>query len=571
MLNVMLESALRSLILALTVGLGLWISRVRNPRLQTTSWTLVLACALFMPLLMQWRTIEIRTPQHMVATTPVVLRTVRAGAPGTPLPPVPLVQRIDWRSVTWRVYVSVAAVLLARLLAGLWLTFQLWRSARPVPELQAGCRVRESAGVSAPVTFGSTILLPGAWRDWVDAKLRAVIAHERAHVTWGDFYAQLAAKLHVSIFWFSPMAWWLERRLIQVAETASDDAALEMIDRSTYAEMLLSLARKTQLSAGVAMARPATVKQRVERILSGVARPSHANWKRFVLASACVSLTAAIVAGLSVHAQQQPAPPDHASPDAAPAPKSPEPPEAQDRPLSSDRGAYAIVSGDSISIAGSEKDAKRARSFRGTVSGDYLWFSRGGKDYIITDPATVQRARELMPSEKELYRGEAELREIQSRLQAEQVLPEAEEAEARAKVLLGDAELKHVLENVRELSAAQPELAELQKELETAKIKELSQDTLSALTAKTAELQSKLSGDALQQFQARLQNLEAQMAEIRQKLGSQHVLLEQRLADLTREQAEKAEEQAKRSAETSRRLRELFEDSMQKGLAQPAR
>ena len=307
-LNVLIESALRSLVLALVVGLGLWITRTRGARLQTAAWTLVLSGALLMPWLMRWRTIEVHPPRRVATAMPVVMRTVsvRSVAPS----PAPPTKQMDWGVIAMGVYSTIAAVLFARLLTGLGLTMMLWRRARRLHEPWAPLDVRESAAIGAPATFGSTILLPATWREWDASKLRAVIAHERAHVAWGDFYAQLAAKVHVALFWFSPMAWWLERRLIHLAEAASDDAALETIgDRSSYTEILLGLARKPgEPSAAVAMARPATVRRRVERILSTAAIPAYPNGTRFVLAGAAVMAVMAIIAGSSVRAQQEPVP-----------------------------------------------------------------------------------------------------------------------------------------------------------------------------------------------------------------------------------------------------------------------
>ena len=52
MLDLLLESALRSLALGVAVGLGLALLRVRNPRTQMTAWTVVLFASLAMPALM---------------------------------------------------------------------------------------------------------------------------------------------------------------------------------------------------------------------------------------------------------------------------------------------------------------------------------------------------------------------------------------------------------------------------------------------------------------------------------------------------------------------------------------
>ena len=59
MLDLLLESALRSLALGVAVWLGLALLRVRNPRTQMTAWTVVLVASLAMPALMHRLTVTI--------------------------------------------------------------------------------------------------------------------------------------------------------------------------------------------------------------------------------------------------------------------------------------------------------------------------------------------------------------------------------------------------------------------------------------------------------------------------------------------------------------------------------
>lgn len=81
--------------------------------------------------------------------------------------------------------------------------------------------VYESSLVAVPITIGvfnPTILLPSIWHDWDTCKLGAVLTHEMSHVVRRDSLAQFAALLHRAIFWFSPLAWWLNRHLSELAE-----------------------------------------------------------------------------------------------------------------------------------------------------------------------------------------------------------------------------------------------------------------------------------------------------------------------------------------------------------------
>jgi hypothetical protein len=58
-LSILAESALRSLLLGGVVWIGLNLLRVRNPHVQMTTWIVVLAASLAMPLLMHWTTVTI--------------------------------------------------------------------------------------------------------------------------------------------------------------------------------------------------------------------------------------------------------------------------------------------------------------------------------------------------------------------------------------------------------------------------------------------------------------------------------------------------------------------------------
>jgi hypothetical protein len=138
--------------------------------------------------------------------------------------------------------------------------------------------IRESDRIAAPVTLGiwrPAILLPADWREWNAAKLDAVLAHERSHVKRYDPAVQLLSALHRALLWHSPLSWFLHKRIVRVAEEASDDAALAVTsDRPFYAEVLLEFMQRRRRRAswvGVPMARYGRPDQRIHRILDGTA------------------------------------------------------------------------------------------------------------------------------------------------------------------------------------------------------------------------------------------------------------------------------------------------------------
>jgi len=296
MLALLVGAALRSLVLAAAVWLVLRMPALRNTRLHLTAWTILLAVALLMPVAVEVAPALLPPAPAPIAITSLLRQgsaaghrdravltredrpsrsavpTRDAGAVPIPVPPVRAARWPTWRALVSLAYAVVCCVLLLRLATGSVLAARIARAATPLHgSWTRGHDVRRSETIRAPATFGSVILLPHDCLEWPPTKRLAVIAHEAAHVERHDFHLQLAANLHRAVFWFSPLSWWLRRRLASLAEAVCDDAAIrELQDRSAYAAILLEMAGQApDLPAYVAMARRATVPARVRRILAG--------------------------------------------------------------------------------------------------------------------------------------------------------------------------------------------------------------------------------------------------------------------------------------------------------------
>ena len=168
-------------------------------------------------------------------------------------------------------YYLVAGFFLLRLSLGLALSLRLLARAVPVCPAWAGdTSIRISRDIAAPVTVAHVILLPWDAVNWPAGMRTAVLAHERAHLARWDFAMLVASQVNRAVFWFSPLSWWLHRRLATLAELASDDQAMATTgDRLGYATILLEMGRRSGASLrGVAMARPSTLRYRIERILA---------------------------------------------------------------------------------------------------------------------------------------------------------------------------------------------------------------------------------------------------------------------------------------------------------------
>src|SRR5438445_6145812 len=144
-----------------------------------------------------------------------------------------------------------------------------------------------------------------------DAHLEAILAHELWHVRRRD---NLAAALHMvveAIFWFHPLVWWLEARMMEERERACDEEVLELgSNRQVYAESILKicefcLGSPLPCVSGVT---GADLKRRIVRIMSErVARKLNFSRKLLLGAAAILAVAAPIMAGV-LHATPNRAP-----------------------------------------------------------------------------------------------------------------------------------------------------------------------------------------------------------------------------------------------------------------------
>ncbi len=319
--RILIESAFRAVLLALATGAVLSLMRVKSASGRHAAWTLTLVAMLALPLWTLWgpkaslpvlpSRANISTVAAPVARAFVTARTPES-LPVTPINTAPPANNtshpsgVPWSAVAPGIYALGALILLGRLLVGTLRAQRLIRTA----QIRQGHWTSRSC--SAPVTVGwihPVVILPDDWETWSSTQLDAVLLHEQEHARRRDPLIQWLALLNRAVFWFHPMAWWLERRLAALAEDACDAAVLSRGHiPAEYCEYLLSMARAVTGAGArvdiVGAAMPgAFLSQRIGRILKAVPE-SPVTRRRLVWALVvCAGLSAAVTAATLVPAK----------------------------------------------------------------------------------------------------------------------------------------------------------------------------------------------------------------------------------------------------------------------------
>lgn len=242
---------------------------------------------------------------------------------------------VDWPAVLAALVLAGGAWGVVRMLLGLWGLALLVRRSRTIEDaslhalaaelagrlgLRRAVSIRESQELSSAATVGwpqAVLLLPSTWRSWTRKELRAVLAHELAHIRRGDFLRWLGAQLGLVLHYYHPLLHWLAARVRLEQELAADQLAVEVLqDRAGYLDALARLmldrpVRAVPLAARTFLPNGHSFMRRVE-MLRQVRSGRSSRWRR--LAAAALVLGVALLAsGLqpsepAVLAQQETAP-----------------------------------------------------------------------------------------------------------------------------------------------------------------------------------------------------------------------------------------------------------------------
>ena len=277
--------------------------RLRQPRVRHALWWFVLVAPLVlgpgrMALERMEAVVRVAPPVAVQAVTrvhvPVVVPVERVvPQAAAPVPEVAWWSGVRAMDVLGLAWVMGCLMLVARLVVGHARARRLVSESRAVDDEQAGAALAElcaeagvrqevglrvSSSLGAPVLYGvrrPTILLPEDWVESLEADdLRALLAHEVAHVRRGDCLANLIQRIVEIPLFFHPGAWLASRGITLSREESADAWALARgVEASSYARSLTAAAERAQVrvsvaSVGVAEGR-STLLRRVEAIMRG--------------------------------------------------------------------------------------------------------------------------------------------------------------------------------------------------------------------------------------------------------------------------------------------------------------
>lgn len=293
-----IEFAIKAVLIAVGTAGVLRILNVKTAAARHAAWAGVVVVMLLLPVWTAWGP---KVALHWLPPLPNQAATYVVAATGAlePVAGSPLAPRHpswNWTACLLGIYLVGVAVFLARLALGTLQARLLVRRA-----FSSGGRLFSGA-CGAPVTVGwlrPLVVLPESWSRWPAAQLDAVLTHEHEHARRRDPLFQWLALLNRAVFWFHPLAWWLERRMAALAEEACDAVVLAHgHDPRDYSKYLIDMARSVSSSGariqvwGVAMP-GGFLEERIRRILEGGPLPRLSRTRLVCACLACAASSAA--------------------------------------------------------------------------------------------------------------------------------------------------------------------------------------------------------------------------------------------------------------------------------------
>jgi predicted nucleic acid-binding Zn-ribbon protein len=276
-------------------------------------------------------------------------------------------------------------------------------------------------------------------------------------------------------------------------------------------------------------------------------------------------------------------------PEDAVAPRAPRPPRSPRsytyRHIShdgDDGDSFAIIHGNDNTVTMSGDHNQELAKVRQKYHGDFIWFERDGKSYVITDPT-------ILAQSEDMFKMDPRLKQMQESLDAQQKVLNKRMAEMNTQAALAQLETPEYKASMARLEKQLAELNGDQMKKLTAEIaqhaKEYEKLANDAALAGTADRLEKL--DKLREFQGdqmeklgelqgqigeihgQIGELQGQLGEKRGEWGEKQGELGEKMGELGEQMGKIGEEQGRKAEEASRKMKSVFDQAIRDGKAKP--
>jgi hypothetical protein len=252
--------------------------------------------------------------------------------------------------------------------------------------------------------------------------------------------------------------------------------------------------------------------------------------------------------------------------------------------ISDDGDSYAIVEGPGrdITFSGSWNSVRKAEidAARKVAKGPFLWFSHGGKSYIVTDPAVMARVRALYKPMEGLGQQQAALGKQQEEL-GKQMEELAREQRAAGQVKMPDlskemAELDQAMAKFKadRSRVDTRQIAEAEAKLRAAQDQMLTPERMGDLQSELAAAQADWNSEKMADLQERLGELQSRLGELQGEAGEREGEFGAKMGALGAEQGRLGAQQGRLGAEqgrlgreADRQMRGILDDCLRNGKA----
>lgn len=275
-----------------------------------------------------------------------------------------------------------------------------------------------SEDIESPMTAGwwkPIIFMPAAlFTHLTPEYIEALLAHELAHIKRFDYLVNLVQSSIEAILFFHPVVWWLSKQIRTERENIADDLAAQVLNNPQQLATALAALDQFQWSNPM-LAQAAHGGNLMSRIQRLVKPTQHIfNWKISIVLTAMVLTCLTVLAQdktthvkstSSITAVNAPSPISAVSTVSAinavaavaakAAVKPVAPVDAISHSDSHPHETYAVVIAGKkgMMISGNVDDVKNIEAVKKTQPGNFLWFKRDNKDYIVQDPKVIAQVQ----------------------------------------------------------------------------------------------------------------------------------------------------------------------------------